>query len=214
MDYELSDDELESGDYEAEVGARYLRDFGHELYREHYEQAIEEFTTERLQSYYLKHPDMARTAIRMMEQATELSRSHPTAAFLFASSAVEITIKHLLVKPIVNGLVHNEAVADAVMDLTPTQTGSEGFKNLLFGVLKKVAYVDLATHKRVGSNRALWDEWKQLQKDRNNLIHDGVTPSNETLGSFGPVALEFLDVVFPTVLDNLGLKVIGYQIMA
>jgi hypothetical protein len=214
MDSEFYNGDLESGEYEAEGGARYLKDFGHELYPEHYEQAIEQFTTERLQSYYLKRPDMAKTAIWMMQQATELSGSHPTAALLFASSAVEITIKHLLVKPIVNGLVHNEAVADVVMALTPPQTGSDAFKNLLFGVLKKVAYVDLATHKRVGSNLALWDEWKQLQKARNDLIHDGVTPSKETLGSFEPVVLEFLNVVFPTVLANLGLKVSGYQIMA
>jgi hypothetical protein len=217
MGYEPYDDWLDNarGEYEAEVGARYLQEFGHELYHEHYEQAIKEFTAERLQSYYLKRPEMAKTAIGMMEEATALRQKHPYAALLFAASAVEITIKHLLVKPIVNGLVHNEAVADVVMALTPTQTGSDAFRNLLFGVLYKVAGVDLATHRRNGSNRTLWDEWKQLQKARNDLIHDGVPPSNEATEVFASVALEFLNVIFPRVLAQLGLKVSGYlMIMA
>ena len=72
-----------------------------------------------------------------------------------SASAVEITIRHLLVKPILNGLVHNEAVADVVMALAPWQTGSEGFKALLFGVLNKVADVDLTTYKRAGACRTL-----------------------------------------------------------
>jgi hypothetical protein len=178
------------------------------------EDAIKEFTAERLQSYYVKHPDLATTAIGMMEQASVLSHKYPNAAFLFATSAAEITIKHLLVRPIVNGLVHNEAVADVVMALTPVQTGSDAFKNLLFGVLKKVADVDLATYKRPGSDRTLWEEWKQLQKDRNNLIHDGVPPSSETIGCYEAVAVEFLSVVFPKVLATLGLRVSGYLIEA
>jgi hypothetical protein len=179
--------------------------------REMADEAIREFTDERLRSYYLEHPDMAKTAIGMIEEATALrQQQHPTAALLFAASAVEITIKHLLVKPIINGLVHNESVADVVMALTPTQTGSDAFKNLIFAVLKRVADVDLATHHRVGSNRLLWDEWKQLQRDRNNLIHDGVPPSSETLAFFEPVSVEFLNVLFPKVLATLGLKVTGY----
>jgi hypothetical protein len=52
--------------------------------------------------------------------------AHPNAALLFAASAVKITITYLLVKPIVNGLVHNEAVADVVVAMTPVQT-SNGF---------------------------------------------------------------------------------------
>src|SRR5262245_37086737 len=117
MGYEPYDDCLDDtrGDYEAEVGARYLKEFGHELDKEHYEQAIKEFTAERLQSYYLKHPDMAKTAIGMLEEATSLHKKHPNAAVVFAVSAIEITIKYLLMKPILNGLVHNEAVADLVV---------------------------------------------------------------------------------------------------
>ena len=193
-----------------EFGPQWADEHADELYRKHYDDAVKEFTAERLQSYYLKHPDMAKAAIGMMEESTALHPKHPNAALLFAASAVEITIKHLLVKPIVNGLVHNEAVADVVVSMTPVQTGSEGFKKLLFGILKKVADVDLASHKRAGSNRTLWDEWMQLQKARNDLIHDGIPPSADTLGLSSAVGVEFLTVIFPSVLATLGLKVSGY----
>lgn len=193
-----------------EFGPQWADEHAEELYRQHYDDAVKEFTAERLQSYYLKHPDMAKTAIGMLEEASALQTKHPNAALLFAASAVEITIKRLLVKPIVNGLIHNAAVAEVVMALTPTQTGSEIFKNLLFSILNKVGAVDLTAYKRVGSNRTLWDEWKQLQKARNDLIHDGVPPSSEILAIFHPIAVEFLNVVFPKVLAGLGLKVTGY----
>ena len=177
-------------------------------------QAIHDFTNERLQSYYLKHPDMAGAALAMMGEMGGLIGGHRIAALLFATSAVEITIKHLLLKPILNGLVHNERVADLVMGLAPRETGSDGFKALLFGVLNKVAGVDLATYRRSGSNRTVWDEWKQLQKERNNLIHDGSAPSAETLAFFDSVATEFLNVIFPKVLRRLGLEVTGYLMIA
>jgi hypothetical protein len=118
------------------------------------------------------------------------------------------------VKPIVNGLVHNEAVGDLIMAMTPARTGSDTFKTLMFGILKKVTDMDLTTYKRAGANRMRWDEWKQLQKNRNELIHEGIVPSAETLGLCVPVALEFLKVVFPSVLASLGLTVNGYLMIA
>src|SRR5690349_15892471 len=93
-------------------------EFGPEWAEEHSSelnaQAIQYFTNQRLQSYYLDHPDMAQAALGMIKEMGVLIGEHRIAAFLFAASAIEITIKHLLVKPILNGLVHNEAVADMV----------------------------------------------------------------------------------------------------
>jgi hypothetical protein len=197
-----------------ELGPEWARDHADELYAEHYEQAVKDFTTDRLQSYFLGHAEMAKDAVVMMETATQLKeQQHAIPALIFATSAAEITIKHLLVKPILNGLVHNEAVADVVMGLTPTQTGSEAFKGLLFGILKKVASIDLATHRRRTSSITLWDEWKQLQKARNNLVHDGVQPPEAILAIFEPVAVEFLNVIFPAVVKNLGLDLTGYLLI-
>lgn len=190
------------------------KEFGPEWAEEHKSelaaQAIQAFTADRLQSYYLNHPDMAKVALQMMGEMGALLPQHRIAGLLFATSAIEITLKHLLVKPILSGLVHNEAVANIVMELAPREAGSDAFRVLLFGVLNSIAGVDLATHKRSGSNRMLWDEWKQLRKERNSLIHDGVPPGDEMLASFDAVAVEFLNVIFPKVLQRLGLHTTGY----
>jgi hypothetical protein len=108
-------------------------EFGPEWAEEHLvelnTQAIEAFTNDRLQSYYLNHPDMAESALGMVNDMAALAKEHPVAAVLFAASVVEITIKQLLVKPRLNGLVHNETVAELVMELTPREVGSDGFKH-------------------------------------------------------------------------------------
>jgi len=42
-----------------EIGPQWARDHADELFRDHYEEAVSEFTSERLKSYYVKHPDLA-----------------------------------------------------------------------------------------------------------------------------------------------------------
>ena len=48
-----------------------------ELYPEHKEQAIEEFTSERLQSFYLRKPDILIPGIGMYIEARKLEKNHP-----------------------------------------------------------------------------------------------------------------------------------------
>jgi hypothetical protein len=46
-----------------EFGPQWADEHAEELYCRHYDDAVKELTAERLQSYYLRHPDMATTAI-------------------------------------------------------------------------------------------------------------------------------------------------------
>lgn len=189
-----------------------LKDHGDELFDEHYHEAVQQFTDERLKSYYLKNPALARPAIEMFDEAVELKQGHPKAAFLFFMIATEITVNQLLVRPIVNGLVHNEAVADIVVKLTP-YTGSENFKDLFFDILSKLVGIDMTKYRRDGSKLSLWNEWRGLQKERNILVHSGAKPSAEGLKLVEDVALELLNVLYPMVLGKLGLKVNGYLLI-
>ena len=88
-----------------------------ELYPEHREQAISEFIAERLRSYYALHPDVTTPGVRAYKEAKALLvGGHFSAALVFASSATEIFLKAALLRPIVYGLVHSEALAQAVVD--------------------------------------------------------------------------------------------------
>jgi hypothetical protein len=189
-----------------------LKEYGDELFDEHYDEAVQQFTDERLKSYYLKNPALARPAIEMFDEAVALKQGHPKAAFLFFMIATEITVNKLLVRPIVNGLVHNEAVADIVVKLTP-YTGSENFKDLFFDILSKLVGIDMTNYRRDGSKLSLWNEWKGLQKERNFLVHGGANPTADGLSLSELVALELLRVLYPKVLGKLGLKVNGYLLI-
>jgi hypothetical protein len=192
---------------------RILKDFGPELYDEHYHEAVQEFTTERLKSYYLKNPAIASAATSVLDEAAALVKArHPNAAFLFYVIAAEITINHLLAKPIVIGLVHNEAVADVVVGLVP-YTGSSSFKKLFFGILEKLVAIDLSSYRRIGAKGPLWNEWMTIHEVRNGLVHSGKPISGESLELAEAVALELLQVLFPRVLGKLGLKVNGYLLI-
>ncbi len=208
--------------YEDELDAlqdQFLSDlyeqFGPQWVEEHAEklseEAIKQFRLGRLQSAYTKHPNMANKAIGMWEEMQKLlGKDNRLAALVFGASVIEITIRDLLLHPILSGVVHNEALADVILKLVPRHVGSDAFRKVLFPVLDKVAKIDLTKYKRPGSAKSLWDEYQSIRDDRNRLIHDATRPSNETLATFDAVASEFLQVIFPKVLTSVHLNATGY----
>src|SRR5262245_31974243 len=83
------------------------------LYPEHFERAVAEFTSERLQSFYLAHRDVARAPLGALSKARGLLGNHPEAALVFAAIAVEVGLRAAVLRPITYGLVHNEDLAAA-----------------------------------------------------------------------------------------------------
>lgn len=151
--------------YEAEIVQEYLDNFGHEV--------VEEFTTERLRSFYVTHPDVAEPAQEALRYAQSLMPAFSRAALIFAASSVELTLKTVLLGPIVFGLVHTEGLASLITDLTIQHAGMGRFQQILTQILDKFAGVDLRTHCRKGSARTLWQEMKEIQSARNAVIHCG-----------------------------------------
>jgi len=66
-------------------------------------------------------------------------------------------------------------MADIIVTYTLGQTGFERYDNLLSNLFREVANLDLATVRRVGSNRPLIDDCKALSKQRNQILHRGET---------------------------------------
>src|SRR6516225_3909949 len=160
--------------YELEVGEAYLKEFGHELlYPEHYEEAVKEFTAERLRSFYVSHPNLPQPAHEALRYSRILMPAYPTAALIFAVTATELAVKAVLLKPIIFGLVHTEGIASFITELATAHTGMERFQKLLTEILAKFGGVDFKTLKRSGSVRPLWEEIGDVQKARNAVIHRG-----------------------------------------
>ena len=118
-----------------EAYSEFVNSLASELYAEHKEQAIEEFVSERLASYYRAHVGLAKDAISFLKKAQLLQESEPTASLIFSSTATEVLLKSVLLKPIVYGLVHTESLAELIATGLTKQTGIDRFKELVFGIL-------------------------------------------------------------------------------
>lgn len=186
--------------------------FVEELYEEHKEQAIDEFVTERLRSYYLANPDVMAPALQMYKEGRELEQVSSSAAVVFYVSATDVAMKSALLRPVVHGLVHSESLAGLVADLTVKQTGLDRFRNLLFGVLEEYGEIDLANFRIEGHKAKLWDEMRRVQEARNALVHRGRYPSSEEIDLAKEVATIIIGNFLVNVVQSLGLRLVkgGY----
>jgi hypothetical protein len=171
----------------------------------HKEEVLREFTTTRLRSYYISHPDLSEKATSALEYAILLRLEHPKAAVVFAASAMEMAYKGVLLNPIVYGLVHTDGLAAFVMTMATNQRDLGRFQALLAAVLLQYAEVDLKKYLRKGAKVTLWDEMNQVQMSRNNIVHKGAEATRAEAALAVNVARTLLQVLIPGVLNHLGL---------
>jgi len=177
--------------------------FYDEMREQLYPEIINEFTTERLQSYFLAFPEAAKPAYLALEESRKLrDAGFFSAAFLFAVIATEVAVKTALLKPIVYGLIHNLPTSTLITDIV-IRNGLDKIENLLFESLKSVAEIDLKSFCRPTSNQKLWDEIKSLQKKRDLLVHRAEMSSSTDTEKAISVASEVLDSIFPTVIKAI-----------
>lgn len=147
-----------------------------ELYPEHEKQAIREFTSGRLKSYYLANPEVTKAGFAMQAEARNLLQNgHYAAALVFAASAAEQFLRVALLRPVIHGLVHLEPLADLVVEAALTQTGYVRYTKLLAGLFRELTHVDIETITRLNSSAPLLKEASELQARRNEVIHRAQT---------------------------------------
>ena len=188
----------------SEEEARY-EEWMDELYREHKKQAIEEFTDDRLKSFFVTHPLVAQPPVDILLEARQLVPNHVTAAQVLAAVAVEVGLKVALLKPVVHGLVNNETVADLVTDLTLRHTRFDFFHELLSQILVEHGGVDIEKHVRPGAMKSLWAEILEVQKCRDRIVHRADKATPEQADQAVAVGQTILEDLFPSVVSHLGL---------
>lgn len=162
--------------------------------------AIGDFQTERLQWYYLTYRDVAKNAIDRYLEAKELQPTHPGVALVLSVTAAEVGLKSVLLKPVIHGLVHNNAVAALVADLAVTHSGLDRFKAILRKILEMYGEIDFGEFRIEGHSKTLWEELSQVQTARNALVHRGGAHERSRLktclGS-GDDGVGYLDTIRP-----------------
>lgn len=176
-----------------------------ELYAEHKEEAIEEFTGERFQSFYLNHPEIAQAPSEALAEGKSLLTNHPRAAFILAAIAIEVSLKKLILHPVVYGLVHSDSTAGLITKLVTSHVSIHKFKKLLFHILNEHVGVDLDTFTRSSTSKPLWKEADSIRDKRNAVVHEAVTVTPDEAQESLEVATFVLESLFPMLLDRLGL---------
>jgi len=175
-----------------------------DLYAEHSKRAVEEFTGDRLRSYYQANPRVAKPVVDLLQEARSLLHQHPTPALVFAAIAIEAGLKQVLLRPIVSGLVNSESAASLITDLALERTCMRKFRDLLFQVLSEHAGVHVSSFVRPGSSRRLWDEIIEVQNRRNAVMHRAEQASFEEAAQSVEVAAAIVENLFPAIATYLG----------
>ena len=179
-----------------------------ELYPEHREQAIVEYTDERLRSFYLARPDILIPAVGNYRQAKSLlASSHTAAALVFAASSIELFLKEGLLRPVVFGLVHSPSLAQLVVDSSMAQTGFKRYSKLLAGLYRVLTFTELESVARVGAKSSLLAEASVIQERRNQVLHQGATISAAESSEAVAIAGEVFNRILVPVLEELSLSI-------
>lgn len=178
-----------------------------ELYPEHKEQAVQEFAVDRLRSYYLANPNVAKPAVFMLRNAEQLFQLHQyEAALVFAVSSVELFLKATLLRPVIYGLIHSEAVAQVIVNETLSQSGLKRYHKLLGKLFNHLTGSLLEEIKRDGESITLLKEIESLQEQRNKIVHQGSEADRSLANQALNIAHAVVSQVLSEVLWSLGLE--------
>lgn len=170
------------------------------------ERAVEEFTEERLQSFYIENPYILKKPIEFLNESKLIATHSPTASLLLSCSAIEVSIKLGILKPIIYGFVHSDVAAELIADSAIRQTGLDRFRELLAKLLMDVASIDIVQFRRVNASKTLWSERVDVQKIRNNITHKTEKCTEEDAGLSIVIAEVFLTQLIPQILLSMNLE--------
>ena len=181
-----------------------------ELYPDHKEQAIEEFIKERMLSFYFKNPKIIQPAMDCYHHANELLQVSPRCALIMHTAAIELFLKSVLLKPVLYGMIHNEKIAGSIVDVTTGQAGFSRYKKLLNSLCQNAADINLT--EIVGmEGKSILNEAEEVQQIRNKVVHQGYKVSIEEMEKAKNIASLILMEVVEPVLNNMSLKISGFD---
>ena len=146
---------------------------GQELYPDHKAQAIEEFTAERLRSFYIANSTVMGPAVDSLQEGRKLQElGHHAAAVVFFVTAIELLLKATLLKPVVHGLVHNEGLANVIVQQSLGQAGFDRYTSLLEKLFAELLAMDIKKVSRKEVSDPLLSECtaQQLLRDRKSVV--------------------------------------------
>ena len=177
-----------------------------EVYPEHKAQAIEEFVKERMQSYFLKYPEILQRPGDCFHHASQLKEKSPRCALVMYATATELFLKSVILKPTLYGMFHNEKVAEDIVESVTKQGGLSRYKSLLDGLCFQVAGIQLNEISGV-DNKPILREVDVIHCIRNKILHRGEDVEPEKVEKAREITRLVCHRLVVPVLVNLDLDV-------
>jgi len=148
--------------------------------------------------------------IRVREVIAEAERVRPvssSATVLFTATAVEITLKKLILEPLIAGLIHNSSAAPLITTALVGNHALHRARELAVGLLKEAADIDLKVHIRKGATGPFLNEMKALAAKRDGIIHRGEMKDDAEAANALLLADEMMNGVFARLAWTFDLRV-------
>ena len=175
-----------------------------ELYPDHKEQAIDEFIEERMHSYYLINPNVIKAPMDCYHHGNDIMRVSTSGALVMFTTSIELFLKSVLLKPVLYGMIHNENIANMIMEASTGQAGFNRYNKLLANLCFHAADVKLDEIKGM-TGKPIIKEAEEVQKIRNRVVHQGYMATVEQMGMAKDTASLMLTEVVEPVLNNMNL---------
>ena len=171
-------------------------------------QAISEFSNDRLRSFYEQNPDVMRPAIDALQEGKKLyDLNRYSASLVFSMTCIELLLKATILKPIVSGVVHHEALAAIIVKHALGQTGFDRYKELLETLISTFTNLELKNISRDEQSSKLFNECKELQDIRNGIIHRGEVCTEGDAEKALRVSVAVYTLIVVPIIEALNLKV-------
>lgn len=173
-----------------------------DLYEQFKMQYESEFTFEKIEKFYTTNRDIVKAPLKNLSEALTLfENQYFTPAFTHAIIAIEIGIKSVLIKPILYSLVIDCKAGDLLYSQTFKYKSLQDINVFYYDILEEFTKLDFKKKRRDNSNITIWDEWKKLQKIRNEVFHQGISVEKTEAENAINMASYVLEEIIPTFLD-------------
>lgn len=172
------------------------------------DEAVAQFKGERAESA-LRNVSPAVLRVReVIAEANRVRAVSPSATVLFAATAVEISLKKLILEPFIAGLIHNEDAAPLITAALVGNHALQRARQLAVELLKVAAGFNLEAHIRQGETLPFLSEAKALASQRDAIAHRGEMATDKNAEHALVLADEMLNGVFAKLLWAFDLRMV------
>lgn len=173
------------------------------LYEQFEMQYENEFTYKKIEKFYENNREIAKTSLQHLSDARCLfEKKYHTAAFIHAVISIEVGIKSVVLRPILYSLTIDENAGHLLYEQTFKRKSLHEINKFYYDVLKKVTDLNFNSIKRDGYTSTILQEWQELQKLRNEVLHQGLSVQKEASENAINMASYVFCEIIPIVLDR------------